>query len=156
MKRIIFSFVLKRIIFSLILTLYNVIIYGDDIVTYYFLGIFIMEQNKKIEKEDQGAFSIKKQIIYIVVFVALIALTFYAIVSQNENLTLEGFLNYTFSLKMGWLIAAVMCVFLFILLEGWDINEGITKVSFTRQQIFISQQLHHQLPADNLPQLSLW
>ena len=44
-----------------------------------------MEQNKKIEKEDQSAFSIKKQIIYIVVFVALIALTFYAIVSQNEN-----------------------------------------------------------------------
>ena len=56
----------------MILTLYNVIIYGDNIVTYYFLRIFIMEQNKKIEKEDQGAFSIKKQIIYIVVFVALI------------------------------------------------------------------------------------
>ena len=51
-----------------------------------------MEQNKKIEKEDQSAFSIKKQIIYIVVFVALIALTFYAIVSQNENLTVEGWL----------------------------------------------------------------
>ena len=76
-----------------------------------------MEQNKKIEKEDQSAFSIKKQIIYIVVFVALIALTFYAIVSQNENLTLEGFLDYTFSLKIGWLIAAVMCVFMFTCLK---------------------------------------
>ena len=53
-----------------------------------------MEQNKKIEKEDQGAFSIKKQIIYIVVFVALIALTFYAIISQNENLT--EFIPFTF------------------------------------------------------------
>ena len=116
----------------MILTLYNVIIYGDNIVTYYFLRIFIMEQNKKIEKEEQGAFSIKKQIIYIVVFVALIALTFYAIVSQNENLTLEGFLNYTFSLKMGWLIAAVMCVFLFILLEGLSIRYIAAKLGYKR------------------------
>ena len=91
-----------------------------------------MEQNKKIEKEDQSAFSIKKQIIYIVVFVALIALTFYAIVSQNENLTLEGFLDYTFSLKIGWLIAAVMCVFMFILLEGLSIRYIAAKLGYKR------------------------
>lgn len=91
-----------------------------------------MEQNKKIEKEDQGAFSIKKQIIYIVVFVALIALTFYAIVSQNENLTVEGFLDYTFSLKIGWLIAAVMCVFMFILLEGLSIRYIAAKLGYKR------------------------
>ena len=91
-----------------------------------------MEQNKKIEKEDQSAFSIKKQIIYIVVFVALIALTFYAIISQNENLTLEGFLDYTFSLKIGWLIAAVMCVFMFILLEGLSIRYIAAKLGYKR------------------------
>lgn len=91
-----------------------------------------MVKDKKVEKDNQNAFSLKKQIIYIVVFVALIALTFYAIVSQNEHLTLEGFLNYTFSLKIGWLLAAVLCVFMFILLEGLSIRYIAEKLGYKR------------------------
>lgn len=73
-------------------------------------------------KKENSAMSLKKQAVYILVFIALIVLTFYAIISQNKELTLTSFLNYLTSLKVGWLIAAVMCVFLFILLEGMSIR----------------------------------
>lgn len=40
------------IIFSLILTLYNVIIYGDDIVIYYyFQGYLLWNKTKKLKKK---------------------------------------------------------------------------------------------------------
>ena len=50
-----------------------------------------MDENKKI-KEESSALSVKKQIISVAVFLVLIALTFYAIISQNKDLTLAGFL----------------------------------------------------------------
>ena len=90
-----------------------------------------MDENKKI-KEESSALSVKKQIIYVAVFLVLIALTFYAIISQNKDLTLAGFLEYTFSLNFGWLLAAVMCVFLFILFEGMSIRYIAGKLGYKR------------------------
>lgn len=89
--------------------------------------------NKNVSSEtDSSAISLKKQLIYIAVFAALIGLTFYAIISQNKDLTLAGFINYVFSLRIGWLIAAIGCVFLFIMFEGMSIRYIAEKLGYKR------------------------
>lgn len=86
-----------------------------------------------VSRDDGGgAFGLKKQIIYVLIFVILIGLTFYAIISQNKDLTLSGFLDYVFSLKAGWLVAAAGCVFLFIMFEGMSIRYIAAKLGYKR------------------------
>lgn len=84
------------------------------------------------EKSTGGSISWKQQLIYIAVFVVLIGLTFYAIIGQNEGLTLRGFIDYTLSLQLPWLIAGAGCVFLFIMLEGLSIRYIASKLGYTR------------------------
>jgi hypothetical protein len=84
------------------------------------------------EKSTGGSLSWKQQLIYIAVFIVLIGLTFYAIIGQNEGLTLSGFINYTLSLQIPWLVAAAGCVFLFIMLEGLSIRYIASKLGYKR------------------------
>lgn len=94
-----------------------------------------MAKKKPIEKatepQDSG-FSLKKQILYIVIFLALIGVTFYAIVGQNEELTFRSFMDYVLSLQPFWLLAGILCVFMFIMLEGMSIRYIAGKLGYKR------------------------
>ncbi|MBQ9673318.1 MAG: flippase-like domain-containing protein [Ruminococcus sp.] len=82
------------------------------------------------EKSQNSSVSLKKQIIYIVVFIALIAITMYVIVSRNDDLTLAGFIKYAMGMDIPWLIAGIGCVFLFILFEGLSIRYIVGKLGY--------------------------
>ena len=45
----------------------------------------------------------KKQIIWSLIFIALIVLTVWVIVKQNESFSIEGFINYVSAAKWQWI-----------------------------------------------------
>ncbi len=91
-----------------------------------------MSKEKAVKENEGSSFNFKKQIIYILIFLALIGITFYAIIGQNKELTFSSFVDYVFNLRVGWLIAAVGCVFLFIMLEGMSIRYIAEKLGYKR------------------------
>ena len=60
----------------------------------------------------------KKQIIWSLIFIALIVLTVWVIVKQNESFSIEGFINYVSAAKWQWIALAFLCMVGFIVFEG--------------------------------------
>lgn len=60
----------------------------------------------------------KKQIIWSLIFIALIVLTVWVIVKQNESFSIEGFINYVSAAKWQWIALAFLCMVGFIIFEG--------------------------------------
>ncbi len=60
----------------------------------------------------------KKRILYPIIFLLLIGLTVYAVISQSASFTAEGFVEYIANASPAWLICAVGCMLLYILCEG--------------------------------------
>ncbi len=60
----------------------------------------------------------RKTILYLVLFIVLIGLTLYAVISQSASFTAEGFLDYIAAAKPIYLICAVGSMLLYILCEG--------------------------------------
>ena len=56
----------------------------------------------------------KKQIIWSLIFIALIVLTVWVIVKQNESFSIEGFINYVSAAKWQWIALAFLCMVGFI------------------------------------------
>ncbi len=80
------------------------------------------------ENTENSSVSLKKQILYIAVFILLIAITLYTIAGRNDELTLRGFIRYSMSMDIPWIIAGAGCVFLFILFEGLSIRYIASKL----------------------------
>lgn len=91
-----------------------------------------MTKEKPVKEAESTGFNFKKQIIYILIFVVLIGVTFYAIIGQNKDLTFASFMDYALNLRVGWLVAAIGCVFLFIMFEGMAIRYIAEKLGCKR------------------------
>ena len=63
----------------------------------------------------------KKQIIWSLIFIALIVLTVWVIVKQNESFSIEGFINYVSAAKWQWIALAFLCMVGFIVFEGFAV-----------------------------------
>lgn len=60
----------------------------------------------------------KKRIIWSVVFIALVAVTFCTLIKQNESFTVEGFMEYISSASWQWIVLAFLSMLGFIVFEG--------------------------------------
>ena len=60
----------------------------------------------------------RNTILYPVLFIVLIGLTLYAVISQSASFTAEGFVDYIAAAKPVYLICAVGSMLLYILCEG--------------------------------------
>lgn len=60
----------------------------------------------------------RKKLLWFVVFIALIALTMFVIVQQNESFSLDGFLNFITTASWEWTALAFVCVAAFVIFEG--------------------------------------
>lgn len=58
------------------------------------------------------------KVLWFFVFIALIALTFYTIISQTESFTLEAFVTFIKTASWPWVVMAFLCMLCFILFEG--------------------------------------
>ena len=63
----------------------------------------------------------KKQIIWFIVFIALVGVTLFTIVKQNESFSIEGFAKYVSAASWQWILLAFVCMAGFILFEGMAI-----------------------------------
>ena len=64
----------------------------------------------------------KNKIIWFIVFLGLVALTMYTIINGSSNFSFEGFVRYLSVANPYWMAAAVGCMLLFILIEGFSIK----------------------------------
>lgn len=60
----------------------------------------------------------RKKIIWFIVFIALVILTLYTIVRQNESFSIEGFLKFISTASWQWIALAFLSVIGFIVFEG--------------------------------------
>ncbi len=60
----------------------------------------------------------KKQILWSVVFLALVGFTLFTIVNQNESFSFYGFLEYVSKASWKWILLAFVCMLGFIIFEG--------------------------------------
>ena len=60
----------------------------------------------------------KKQIIWFVVFIALVGVTLLTIVKSNESFSFEGFISYVSSASWQWILLAFICMVGFIVFEA--------------------------------------
>lgn len=63
--------------------------------------------------------SVKKKFLWTFVFIAIAALTIYAITSQNKDFSFKTFVSFLSGVKSGWLILAVVGMLGFIFFEAW-------------------------------------
>ena len=64
---------------------------------------------------------LKKRALWTIVFIAIAALTIWAITSQNKNFSVGSFREFLTGLNPYWLIAALLSMFVYIFLEGMAI-----------------------------------
>ena len=60
----------------------------------------------------------RKTVLYLILFIVLIGLTLYAVISQSASFTAEGFADYIAAAKPVYLVCAVGSMLLYILCEG--------------------------------------
>lgn len=58
------------------------------------------------------------KLIWTILFILVAAATVWTVTSQNQSFSLQSFLNFLQSAKVGWLVDAVLAVFGFIVFEG--------------------------------------
>ena len=58
------------------------------------------------------------KLIWTILFILVAAATVWTVTSQNQSFSLQSFLIFLQSAKVGWLVAAVLAVFGFIVFEG--------------------------------------
>lgn len=63
----------------------------------------------------------KKQIIWFIVFIALVGVTLFTIVKRNEAFSIEGFVKYVSAASWQWILLAFVCMVGFIVFEGMAI-----------------------------------
>ena len=61
---------------------------------------------------------IKKKIIWFVVFIALVGVTLYTIVRQNESFSIRGFIDFVSNSSWQWILMAFISMLGFIIFEG--------------------------------------
>lgn len=64
----------------------------------------------------------KNKIIWFIVFLGLVALTMYTITNSSSTFSFEGFVRYLSVANPYWIVAAVGCMLLYILIEGFSIK----------------------------------
>ncbi len=60
----------------------------------------------------------RSRVLWSLLFVGLVALSVFAIVSQSRSFTLESFLEYISGASLPWVLCAVLCMLGFIFFEG--------------------------------------
>lgn len=60
----------------------------------------------------------KKNIVWLTVFVALVVLTLYVVINQNEGFSLEEFKKFILSASWQWIALAFLCMMGFVVFEG--------------------------------------
>ena len=75
----------------------------------------------------------KKQIIWSLIFIALIVLTVWVIVKQNESFSIEGFINYVSAAKWQWIALAFLCMVGFIVFEGLAVLQLCKAFGYKRE-----------------------
>ena len=63
-----------------------------------------------------------KKIFWFVIFILLVIFTIYTMVSQSEDFSLQGFIEYTKEANKIWMVFAILCMLLFIYIEGMSIR----------------------------------
>ncbi len=64
----------------------------------------------------------KKKLIWCLIFIALAALTVYAVTSQSDSFSFSGFVSYIRGADPWWIAAAFVCMLTYITLEGLSIR----------------------------------
>lgn len=60
----------------------------------------------------------RSKLIWTLLFIVVAAATVWTVTAQNQSFSIQSFLSFLQSAKMGWLIAALLAVFGFIIFEG--------------------------------------
>lgn len=88
----------------------------------------------------------KKNIVWLIVFMALVALTLYIVVNQNENFSVEEFGKFIFSASWQWIGLAFVCMAGFVVFEGLAIislAKGFGyKVKFNRCVVYSAPDIY--------------
>ena len=64
----------------------------------------------------------KKKILWFLVFVLLVGLTLYTLITTSKTFSFEGFVTYMKQANPFWIVCAVICMLLYILFEGISIK----------------------------------
>lgn len=65
----------------------------------------------------------KKKLLWFFVFIILVVLTIYTMVSTSRSFSFEGFVTYLLNANPFWIAMAVFCMLMYILLEGISIKQ---------------------------------
>lgn len=71
------------------------------------------------EAQKNGSFGVKNRIIWTIVFIAIAALSIWAVVSQTSNFSFKSFAEFVKSSNPVWLVAAVISMLGFIFFEAF-------------------------------------
>ena len=85
---------------------------------------------QKAEKASSG--SLKKRALWTLLFVAIAALTIWAVTSQNKSFSAKSFFAFLGELHPLWLCAAVLAMLLYIYFEGAAIGVILRAVGYPR------------------------
>lgn len=71
---------------------------------------------------EKGEIMDKKKILWFLVFVLLVGLTLYTLITTSKTFSFDGFVTYMKQANPFWIVCAVICMLLYILFEGISIK----------------------------------
>lgn len=74
-----------------------------------------MKKNNKA-----GLLSSKKRILFALLFIVIAALSIFSVTAFNKSFSIKTFGSFIVSANPLWITLAIICVFLFILFQGWS------------------------------------
>lgn len=88
---------------------------------------------------NKNGLGLKKQLMQIGLVVAITAVVFTIILSNNNDFSFSEFFNYLGGLNLAFVIGAFVCMALFIILEGISLNSILSSLGYKRKfhQAFI-------------------
>jgi uncharacterized membrane protein YbhN (UPF0104 family) len=75
-------------------------------------------EKKAVTEEKHSDKSMKKKLLWTLVFIAIAALTIFAITSQNKDFSLKEFVKFISGVDIKWVVVAVLGTAGFIIFEG--------------------------------------